>query len=68
MTAGFTAEEKSKNAVFQRIALIGEKLIAAHGRDFTTGGFVLAARWISEGRLGAKIQSKAEQGGEQRPN
>jgi hypothetical protein len=69
MTAELTAEEKSKDAFFQRIALIGEEMIAAHGREFATGGFVLAARWISEGRLGAKIQSKAaEPGGEQRPN
>lgn len=68
MTAELTAEEKSKDAFFQRIALIGEEMIAAHGREFATGGFVLAARWISEGRLGAKIQSNAEPGGEQRPN
>ena len=68
MTAELTAEEKSKDAFFQRIALIGEEMIAAHGRDFATGAFVLAARWISEGRLGAKIQTKAEPGSEQRPN
>lgn len=53
-TADLTEEEKSKDAFFQRIALIGEEMIAAHGRDFATGAFVLAARWISEGRLGAK--------------
>lgn len=68
MSAELTAEEKSKDAFFQRIALIGEEMIAAHGRDFATGAFVLAARWISEGRLGAKVQSKAETAGEQRPN
>ncbi len=68
MTAELTQDEKSKDAFFQRIALIGEEMIAAHGRDFATGAFVLAARWISEGRLGAKIQSKAEVAGEQRPN
>lgn len=68
MTAELTAEEKSKDAFFQRIALIGEEMIAAHGRDFATGAFVLAARWISEGRLGGKIQSKAEPAGAQRPN
>ncbi len=50
-----TAEEKSKDAFFQRIALIGEEMIAAHGREFATGAFVLAARWISEGRMGAKV-------------
>jgi hypothetical protein len=49
-----TEEERSKDAFFQRIALIGEEMIAAHGREFATGAFVLAARWISEGRMGAK--------------
>jgi hypothetical protein len=52
--AALTPEEKSKDAFFQRIASIGEEMIAAHGRDFATGSFVLAARWISEGKLGAK--------------
>ena len=50
-----TAEEQSKDAFFQRIALIGEEIIAAHGREFATGAFILAARWISEGRMGAKV-------------
>lgn len=68
MPAELTPEEQSKDAFFQRIALIGEEMIAAHGRDFATGAFVLAARWISEGRLGGKIQSKAGSGSEQRPN
>ena len=62
--AELTDEERSKDAFFQRIALIGEEMIAAHGRDFATGGFVLAARWISEGRLGAKVP----QGGQTRQN
>lgn len=55
--AELTTEEKSKDAYFQRIALIGEEMIAAHGKDFATGAFVLAARWISEGRMGAKANS-----------
>jgi hypothetical protein len=65
-TADLTDEEKSKDAFFQRIALIGEELIAAHGRDFATGAFVLAARWISEGRMGPKV--KPEGPSAQRPN
>ena len=59
-----TEEERSKDAFFQRIALIGEEMIAAHGREFSTGAFVLAARWISEGRMGAK----GPQGGQARQN
>ena len=55
--AGLTADEQSKDAFFQRIALIGEEMIAAHGREFATGAFVLAARWISEGRMGAKVKA-----------
>lgn len=53
-TVELTDEERSKDAFFQRIALVGEEMIAAHGREFATGAFVLAARWISEGRMGAK--------------
>jgi hypothetical protein len=35
-------------------------MIAAHGREFAVGAFVLAARWISEGRMGAKAAHKIE--------
>ena len=49
-----TPGEQSKDEFFQRITRIGEDMIAAHGREFATGAFVLAARWISEGKMGAK--------------
>ncbi len=50
-----TDEEKSKDAFFQRIAAIGGEMTEKHGKEFATGAFVLAARWISEGRMaGAK--------------
>ncbi len=58
--AELTADEQSKDAFFQRIALIGEEMIAAHGREFATGAFVLAARWISEGRMGAKVAAPSD--------
>jgi len=48
-----TDEEQSKDAYFQRIAIIGGEMIEEHGKDFAAGAFVLAARWISEGRMGA---------------
>jgi hypothetical protein len=69
MAAELTDEEKSKDAFFQRIALIGEEMIAEHGREFAVGAFVLAARWISEGRMGAKIvpKTEAKSGHEPRP-
>ncbi len=63
-----TPEEKSKDAFFQRIALIGEEMIAAHGREFSTGAFVLAARWISEGRMGAKVKEPTDPRTGQRHN
>lgn len=63
-TVELTDEERSKDAFFQRIALVAEEMIAAHGREFATGAFVLAARWISEGRMTAK----APQGGAVRPS
>jgi hypothetical protein len=63
-TVELTEEERSKDAFFQRIALLGEEMIATHGKEFATGAFVLAARWISEGRMGAK----GPQSGPSRPN
>lgn len=63
-----TADEQSKDAFFQRIALIGEEMIAAHGREFATGAFVLAARWISEGRMGAKVASPPDSRNSARPS
>ena len=47
-----TPEEQSKDVFFQRIARVGEEMVAAHGREFATGAFVLAARWITEGKMG----------------
>tara|TARA_R110002110_G_scaffold47117_2_gene141753 strand:- start:473 stop:673 length:201 start_codon:yes stop_codon:yes gene_type:complete len=51
-TQTLTDEEKSKDLFFQRIAAIGGEMIEEHGKEFATGAFVLAARWISEGRMG----------------
>ncbi len=47
-----TPEELSKDEFFQRIARVGEEMVAAHGREFATGAFILAARWITEGKMG----------------
>lgn len=41
-----TAE--SKDRFFDDIAALAERMIAEHGRDFTMGAFVLAARFIAE--------------------
>jgi hypothetical protein len=53
-----TPEEQSKDEFFRRIARIGEDMVASHGREFATGAFVLAARWITEGKMGAKPPQK----------
>ena len=54
-----TPEEQSKDAFFQRIARVGEEMVAAHGREFATGAFVLAARWITEGKMGANSPGRS---------
>ncbi len=48
-----TAEEASKDRFFNRITVLSEEMTAAHGRDFAMGALVLAARWISEHKLGS---------------
>ena len=48
-----TPEEESKDEYFRQIAEIGQKMIAEHGKDFATGAFVLAARWIANGKMQA---------------
>lgn len=47
-----TPAELSKDEYFRQIAEIGQRMIAEHGKDFATGAFVLAARWIADGRMG----------------
>jgi hypothetical protein len=56
MADGLTEEEKSKDQFFRRIAQIGEEMTMAHGKDFATGAFVLAARWITDGRIGKPVE------------
>lgn len=54
MQAELTAEQKSKDAFFEKIAKLSEEMIAAHGKEFSMGALVLGARWIAEGRAGAE--------------
>lgn len=48
-----TQEEESKDAYFRQIAEIGQRMVAEHGKDFATGAFVLAARWVVDGKMKA---------------
>lgn len=44
------SEEQSKDAFFQRVGVLAEEMVAAHGKDFTMGTLILAARFIAEGK------------------
>jgi hypothetical protein len=48
------AEEKSKDAFFEQLARLSEEMVAKHGKDFSMGALVLAARWIAEDRIHPK--------------
>ena len=43
-------EEKSKDTFFKKLAELSEEMIAAHGKDFSMGALVLAARFIADGK------------------
>ncbi|WP_292393768.1 hypothetical protein [Mesorhizobium sp.] len=47
-----TAEDESKDEFFDRLAKLSEEMVAKHGKDFSMGALVLAARWIAENRVG----------------
>jgi hypothetical protein len=56
MQTEVTAEEKSKDAFFEKIARLSEEMVAVHGKEFSMGALVLGARWIAEGRV--KVDAK----------
>lgn len=43
-------DANSKDIFFDRVGRLAEEMIAAHGKDFTMGTLVLAARFIAEGK------------------
>lgn len=51
METEMTAEDKSKDEFFERLAKISEEMVEKHGKDFSMGALVLAARWIAENRI-----------------
>ena len=55
MQVQMTDEERSKDEFFQRVAQLSEEMVARHGREFTMGTLVLAARWIAENRIGSEV-------------
>lgn len=51
MQTELTPEDKSKDEFFERLADLSEEMVAKHGKDFSMGALVLAARWIAENRV-----------------
>ncbi len=48
-------EALSKDVFFQKLGVLADEMIAEHGKDFTMGALVLAARFIAEGKpVGAR--------------
>jgi hypothetical protein len=45
-----SSETESKDRFFARVGELAEEMIAAHGKDFTMGTLILAARFIAEGK------------------
>jgi hypothetical protein len=44
------SEAESKDQFFKELAELSERMIAAHGKDFSMGALVLAARFIAENK------------------
>lgn len=57
MKLELSPEEQSKDRYFARIAAIAEQMTDEHGKDFAMGAFVLAARWIAEGKFGKQEEN-----------
>jgi hypothetical protein len=45
-----TDEQISKDRFFERVGVLAEEMIAAHGKDFAMGVLILTARFIAEGK------------------
>ena len=45
-----TADDMSKDRFFERVATLAQEMIDAHGKEFTMGTLVLAARFIADGK------------------
>lgn len=48
MATELSPEEASKDAFFKELANLSTKMIKEHGKDFTMGALLLAARFIAE--------------------
>lgn len=55
-----TPEEQSKDEFFIRLGDLSKEMVQRHGKDFSMGALILAARWIAEDRFeSAALANKA---------
>jgi hypothetical protein len=50
MATQLTPEELSKDIFFKKLADLSTEMINEHGKDFTMGALLLAARFIAENK------------------
>jgi len=53
-----TPEDESKDRYFKELAELADRMIAAHGKDFSMGALVLAARFIAENKPLARAEAR----------
>lgn len=53
-------ETTSKDSFFRQLAQLSDAMIAAHGKDFSMGALVLAARFIAESEARARAAGTGE--------
>ena len=56
-------EDESKDAFHEQLSALCNAMISAHGRDFTIGTLVLAARFIVEGKPMTRVEESEAQPG-----
>jgi hypothetical protein len=57
-TSNSTEESRSKDEFYRQLSLLTDAMSAKHGRDFTVGTLILAARFLVQGKeLGAAADS-----------
>jgi len=57
---GLDNADKSKDELFVHLAFVADTMIKAHGKEFTMGALVLAARFIAEGKPLIKRKQETE--------
>jgi len=50
MTEQLSKEEASKDLFFKKLAALSTEMVDEHGKDFTMGALLLAARFIAENK------------------